>query len=188
VDGDTVAVIGDNRRWLLFPIDQVPRDGARARRATAGEIQGRRLSDIATFDDQGWLTWKDSAGREFSATIKELADWRGNRPTPASAPKGFPKSNKSGAGRVGRKHADPAFRSHVRLGNRLEAFARRGEPRIEAGWRDFRRYSAHRIFRRHECALVRPVSQHENCTGTVQRGIVDIQMNLINLEIGCSAP
>ena len=44
------------------------------------------------------LTWTDAAGREFSLTLKELADWRGNRADAGRiAPKGFPRSNKFGA-------------------------------------------------------------------------------------------
>jgi len=43
------------------------------------------------------LTWRDSAGREFSASMKELSDWRGNRADAGRlAPKGFPKSNRFG--------------------------------------------------------------------------------------------
>jgi topoisomerase-4 subunit A len=98
VTGDTVAVIGDNRKLVLFPIDQVP-EMARGRGVRLQKYKDGGLSDIATFDAKDGLTWKDSAGREFSATIKELADWRGNRADAGRLPpKGFPKSNKFGRG------------------------------------------------------------------------------------------
>jgi topoisomerase-4 subunit A len=98
VSGDTVAVIGDNRKMLLFPIDQVP-EMARGRGVRLQKYRDGGLSDIATFDAQDGLTWKDSAGREFSASIKELAEWRGNRADAGRLPpKGFPKSNKFGRG------------------------------------------------------------------------------------------
>src|SRR5712672_1719144 len=98
VTGDTVAVIGDNRKMVLFPIDQVP-EMARGRGVRLQKYKDGGLSDIATFDAKDGLTWKDSAGREFSATIKELADWRGNRADAGRLPpKGFPKSNKFGRG------------------------------------------------------------------------------------------
>jgi topoisomerase IV subunit A len=98
VTGDTVAVIGDNRKMLLFPIDQVP-EMARGRGVRLQKYKDGGLSDIATFDAKDGLTWKDSAGREFSATIKELAEWRGNRADAGRLPpKGFPKSNKFGRG------------------------------------------------------------------------------------------
>src|SRR5216684_2907133 len=98
VTGDTVAVIGDNRKMVLFPIDQVP-EMARGRGVRLQKYKDGGLSDIATFEAKDGLTWKDSAGREFSATIKELADWRGNRADAGRLPpKGFPKSNKFGRG------------------------------------------------------------------------------------------
>jgi topoisomerase-4 subunit A len=98
VAGDTVAVIGDNRKMLLFPIDQVP-EMARGRGVRLQKYKDGGLSDLATFDAKDGLTWKDSAGREFSATIKELAEWRGNRADAGRLPpKGFPKSNKFGRG------------------------------------------------------------------------------------------
>jgi topoisomerase-4 subunit A len=98
VAGDTVAVIGNNRKMLLFPIDQVP-EMARGRGVRLQKYRDGGLSDITTFDAKDGLTWKDSAGREFSATIKELADWRGNRADAGRLPpKGFPKSNKFGRG------------------------------------------------------------------------------------------
>jgi topoisomerase-4 subunit A len=98
VTGDTVAVIGDNRKMLLFPIDQVP-EMARGRGVRLQKYRDGGLSDIATFDAKDGLTWKDSAGREFSASIKELAEWRGNRADAGRLPpKGFPKSNRFGRG------------------------------------------------------------------------------------------
>ncbi len=98
VTGDTVAVIGDNRKMLLFPIDQVP-EMARGRGVRLQKYRDGGLSDVTTFDAKDGLTWKDSAGREFSATIKELAEWRGNRADAGRLPpKGFPKSNKFGRG------------------------------------------------------------------------------------------
>ena len=41
------------------------------------------------------LGWTDSAGRQFTMSMNELADWRGNRADAGRiAPKGFPRSNK----------------------------------------------------------------------------------------------
>src|SRR6202011_372953 len=98
VAGDTVAVIGENRKMLLFPIDQVP-EMARGRGVRLQKYRDGGLSDVTTFDAKDGLTWKDSAGREFSATMKELAEWRGNRADAGRLPpKGFPKSNKFGRG------------------------------------------------------------------------------------------
>jgi topoisomerase-4 subunit A len=98
VVGDTVAVIGENRKMLVFPLDQVPEmtkgKGVRLQRYKDGG-----LSDVTTFTAKDGLTWRDSAGREFSATWKELTEWRGNRADAGRLPpKGFPKSNKFGKG------------------------------------------------------------------------------------------
>jgi len=50
------------------------------------------------------LTWTDTAGREFSLTGKEYADWRGNRADAGRlAPKGFPRTNRFSALLSGRK-------------------------------------------------------------------------------------
>src|SRR5258707_4392448 len=98
VAGDTVAVIGENRKMLLFPIDQVP-EMTRGRGFRLQKYRDGGLSDVATFDSGEGFTWKDSAGREFAATTKELAEWRGTRADAGRLPpKGFPKSNKFGRG------------------------------------------------------------------------------------------
>ena len=96
VDGDMVAVIGENRKMLVLPIDQVP-EMARGRGVRLQRYKDGGLSDVVTFDSKAGLTWRDSAGREFSASLKELAEWRGNRADAGRLPpKGFPKSNKFG--------------------------------------------------------------------------------------------
>ncbi|HXH44135.1 MAG TPA: DNA topoisomerase IV subunit A [Bradyrhizobium sp.] len=96
VTGDTVAVIGENRKMLVFPLDQVP-EMARGRGVRLQKYKDGGLSDVTVFDAKAGLTWKDSAGREFSATMKELAEWQGTRADAGRLPpKGFPKSNKFG--------------------------------------------------------------------------------------------
>lgn len=96
VTGDTVAVIGENRKMLIFPLDQVP-EMARGRGVRLQKYKDGGLSDVAVFEAKAGLTWKDSAGREFSATMKELAEWQGTRADAGRLPpKGFPKSNKFG--------------------------------------------------------------------------------------------
>ena len=96
VAGDTVATIGENRKMVIFPLDQVP-EMARGRGVRLQKYKDGGLSDISVFTAADGLSWRDSAGREFSATIKELADWRGNRADAGRLPpKGFPKSNKFG--------------------------------------------------------------------------------------------
>ena len=98
VTGDTVAVIGENRKMVIFPLDQVP-EMAKGKGVRLQRYKDGGLSDVTTFTAKDGLTWKDSAGREFSATWKELTEWRGNRADAGRLPpKGFPKSNKFGKG------------------------------------------------------------------------------------------
>ena len=94
VEGELVAVIGENRKMLIFPIDQVP-EMTRGRGVRLQRYKDGSLSDIRTFEVEKGLSWTDSAGRVFNLTLKELADWRGNRADAGRlAPKGFPKTNK----------------------------------------------------------------------------------------------
>ena len=95
VAGDTVAVIGSNHKMVLFPIDQVP-EMARGRGVRLQKYKGATLSDVTTFDSKEGLAWKDSAGRDQSMTMKELADWRGNRADAGRLAHGLPKSNRFG--------------------------------------------------------------------------------------------
>jgi topoisomerase-4 subunit A len=94
VEGDLVAAIGDNRKMVIFPLDQVP-DMTRGRGVRLQRHKDGGLSDIRTFKAADGLTWTDSAGRVFTLSLKELADWRGSRADAGRlAPKGFPKNNK----------------------------------------------------------------------------------------------
>ncbi|MCP1832647.1 MULTISPECIES: DNA topoisomerase IV subunit A [Bradyrhizobium] len=97
VNGDTVAVIGTNHKMVLFGLDQVP-EMARGRGVRLQKYTSASLSDVAVFDAKAGLSWKDSAGREHSMTMKELADWRGNRADAGRLAHGLPKSNKFNRG------------------------------------------------------------------------------------------
>ncbi len=93
-EGELIAAIGDNRKMLIFPIDQVP-EMTRGRGVRLQRHKDGGLSDLKTFEVEKGLSWTDSAGRVFNLTLKELADWRGNRADAGRlAPKGFPKTNK----------------------------------------------------------------------------------------------
>jgi len=93
VEGELVAAIGDNRKLLVFPLEQVP-EMTRGRGVRLQRYQDGGLSDVKAFKVEEGLSWTDAAGRAFSLTLKELADWRGNRADAGRlAPKGFPRSN-----------------------------------------------------------------------------------------------
>src|SRR5450432_3618065 len=65
VEGELVASIGDNRKLVIFPIDQVP-EMTRGRGVRLQRFKDGGLSDLMTFKTQAGLTWVDSAGRSFT--------------------------------------------------------------------------------------------------------------------------
>ena len=92
-EGELVAAIGRNRKMLVFPLEQVP-EMTRGRGVRLQRYKDGGLSDVKAFKVEEGLSWTDTAGRAFSLTLKELADWRGNRADAGRlAPKGFPRSN-----------------------------------------------------------------------------------------------
>jgi topoisomerase-4 subunit A len=96
VEGDTVAAIGENRKMLLFRLEQLPEmtrgAGVRLQRYRDGG-----LSDVKVFALDKGLTVIDSADRKFEFSEKDLRDWRGNRADAGRlAPRGFPRSNRFG--------------------------------------------------------------------------------------------
>ena len=108
VEGELVASIGENRKMVIFKLDQVP-DMGRGSGVRLQRFKDGGLSDLKTFKAESGLTWTDTAGREFSLTGKEYADWRGNRADAGRlAPKGFPRTNRFSAMLSGRKNEDEA--------------------------------------------------------------------------------
>ncbi len=96
VEGELIAAIGENRKMLVFPLEQVP-EMARGRGVRLQRYKDGGLSDIKTFKAADGLSWTDSAERNFTLSLKELTDWRGNRADAGRLPpKGFPKSNRFG--------------------------------------------------------------------------------------------
>ena len=68
-EGELVAAIGENRKMLVFPIDQVP-EMARGRGVRLQRYKDGGLSDIKTFEAEKGLTWTDSAGRVFTLSLE----------------------------------------------------------------------------------------------------------------------
>ena len=95
VAGDMVAVIGSNHKMVVFGLDQVP-EMARGRGVRLQKYASASLSDVTTFNSKTGLAWKDGAGRDQGMSMKELADWRGNRADAGRLAHGLPKSNKFG--------------------------------------------------------------------------------------------
>jgi topoisomerase-4 subunit A len=94
--GDHVAVIGENRKLLVFPLDQLP-EMARGKGVRLQRYKDGGLSDARVFALADGLTWKDTSGRTWTVAAPELKEWIGNRAEAGRLPpKGFPKNNKFG--------------------------------------------------------------------------------------------
>ncbi|MEJ0096583.1 MAG: DNA topoisomerase IV subunit A [Methylocella sp.] len=94
--GDHVAVIGENRKILVFPLDQMP-EMARGKGVRLQKYRDGGIADAKVFFLAEGLTWKDSAGRSFSVAGGDLAEWIGNRAEAGRLPpRGFPKNNRFG--------------------------------------------------------------------------------------------
>ena len=90
-DGDAVAVVGENRRLLVFPLDEVP-TLARGRGVILQRHRDGGLADATVFTLAEGLRWSISGRRR---TASELEPWRGRRgQTGRVAPRGFPRSNR----------------------------------------------------------------------------------------------
>lgn len=94
VRGDHVAVVGENRKMLIFPLLQLP-EMSRGKGVRLQRYKDGGVSDLRCFAMADGLTWDDSAGRTFVRTKEELAEWTGDRAGAGrTVPKGFPRSGK----------------------------------------------------------------------------------------------
>ncbi|APX22284.1 MULTISPECIES: DNA topoisomerase IV subunit A [Salipiger] len=92
VDGDAVAVVGENRKVLVFMLDELP-EMARGKGVRLQKYKDGGLSDATTFTLANGLSWRDPAGRTRTETA--LDEWRAKRAgTGRMAPRGFPRDNK----------------------------------------------------------------------------------------------
>jgi topoisomerase-4 subunit A len=96
VIGDHVAIVGQNRKLLVFPLSQLPEMG-RGKGVRLQRYKDGGVADAKTFALADGLTWKDTSGRTWTVGEAELREWVGNRAEAGRLPpKGFPKSNSFG--------------------------------------------------------------------------------------------
>ncbi|MGM0560276.1 MAG: DNA topoisomerase IV subunit A [Pseudomonadota bacterium] len=89
---DSVAVIGENRKLLIFPRNELP-EMARGRGVILQRYKDGGLSDIKTFRLEDGLTWAAGPGRV--RTEHNLMEWQGKRGQSGRlAPRGFSSSNR----------------------------------------------------------------------------------------------
>ena len=92
--GDSLAVVGDNRKLLIFPIDTIPEMG-RGKGVRLQKYKDGGIKDVRVFNKVDGLSWEDSANRTHNRSLEELAEFVGERAQAGRvAPKGFPKNGK----------------------------------------------------------------------------------------------
>jgi topoisomerase-4 subunit A len=90
-EGNMVACIGENRKMLLFPIDQVP-EMTRGRGVMLQKYKDGGLSDAKVYDKKEGLSWRLG---DKTRTETNLRDWIGERAQAGRLPpQGFPRGNK----------------------------------------------------------------------------------------------
>ncbi len=97
-EGDHIAVVGDNRKLIIFPLEQVSEltrgKGVRLQKYKDASIDNGVL-DIRIFNAAEGLTWEDSAARVHTRMLDELKEYVGERAQAGRVvPKGFPKSGR----------------------------------------------------------------------------------------------
>ncbi|GEO36142.1 topoisomerase-4 subunit A [Skermanella aerolata] len=91
VEGDTVAVIGNNRKLLVFSLEEVP-VMARGRGVTLQKYTDGSLADVTTFTFSQGLSWKSG---ERTRVETDMSPWKAYRGTIGRLPpNGFPKNNR----------------------------------------------------------------------------------------------
>ncbi|MCB1505074.1 MAG: DNA topoisomerase IV subunit A [Hyphomicrobiaceae bacterium] len=96
VEGDHVAVVGENRKMLVFRLSEL-NEMTRGKGVILFRAKDGGVSDIRVFAKADGLTWLDSAGRTFTVEWRDLKEWVGLRAqTGRMVPRGFPKSNRFG--------------------------------------------------------------------------------------------
>lgn len=94
ISGDHIAVVGENRKMIVFPLAEIP-EMTRGKGVRLQKYKDGGISDIRTFAIADGLSWQDSADRTFNRNKEELVEWIAARASAGrTVPKGFPRSGK----------------------------------------------------------------------------------------------
>ncbi|SEA60574.1 DNA topoisomerase IV subunit A [Rubrimonas cliftonensis] len=96
VAGDAVAVVGENRRLLVFALEELP-EMTRGKGVRLQKYKDAALSDAVVIDMAAGLSWKENGGRTRTVAGDDLAEYVGKRGSAGRmAPRGFPRDNRFG--------------------------------------------------------------------------------------------
>jgi topoisomerase-4 subunit A len=88
--GDRVALIGENKKLLVFELEEIP-VMSRGKGVKLLGGKGAKLADATVFNAEDGLTWLDGAGRRFN--LDDWLLWTAKRAQAGKmAPRGFPRS------------------------------------------------------------------------------------------------
>jgi topoisomerase IV subunit A len=94
VTGDTVALVGDNRKLLIYPVKEIP-EMTRGRGVMLQKFKDGGLADAKVFNLADGLSWRQ--GETRTRTETDLTPWQGARASSGRiVPPGFPKNNRFG--------------------------------------------------------------------------------------------
>ncbi|HET7709153.1 MAG TPA: DNA topoisomerase IV subunit A [Sphingomicrobium sp.] len=95
-DADAVAVVGENRKLLVFPLAELPELG-RGQGVTLQRYRDGGLADATAFRFEDGLSWPLGGDSGRIRTETDLSPWRAARGAAGRMPPiGFPRSNKFG--------------------------------------------------------------------------------------------
>jgi topoisomerase-4 subunit A len=93
---DAVAVVGENRKLLVFPLTELPELG-RGQGVTLQRYRDGGLSDATAFRSNEGLSWALGGESGRTRTETDLASWRAARGAAGRMPPiGFPRNNRFG--------------------------------------------------------------------------------------------
>jgi topoisomerase-4 subunit A len=93
---DAVAVIGENRKMLVFPLAELP-ELARGQGVTLQRYRDGGLADVTTLASGEGLSWAQGGESKRTRTETDLTPWRAARGAAGRMPPlGFPRSNRFG--------------------------------------------------------------------------------------------
>ncbi|HLK23483.1 MAG TPA: DNA gyrase C-terminal beta-propeller domain-containing protein, partial [Caulobacteraceae bacterium] len=92
VDGDQIAVIGDNGKIVVFPLSELP-EMPRGKGVKLQSYREGGLRDAIVFKSEEGASWTDAAGR--TRAWPEWRNWETRRAAAGKlAPRGFPSSKR----------------------------------------------------------------------------------------------